>query len=133
MHVRLDLVSNNMDCVFCSLIEKKDYYLESDLCVALFDGFPVSEGHTLIIPKRHVETYFDLSKEEMEDMYSLSLRVKEFLDSKYHPDGYNVGFNCGEAAGQTVMHAHMHIIPRYKGDSDNPRGGIRKAVKRKGF
>ena len=66
-------------------------------------------------------------------MYSLSLRVKEFLDSKYHPDGYNVGFNCGEAAGQTVMHAHMHIIPRYKGDSDNPRGGIRKAVKRKGF
>ena len=133
MPLRLDLVLNNMDCVFCSLIEKKEFYLESDLSVALFDGFPVSEGHTLIIPKRHVVTYFDLSKEEIDDMYSLSLKVKEFLDNKYHPDGYNVGFNCGEAAGQTVMHAHMHIIPRYKGDSENPRGGIRKAVKRKGF
>ena len=121
-----------MDCVFCNIIrDNKEVILESKLSVAFFDTFPVSKGHTLIIPKRHCVTYFDLTSEEISDMHDLSLKVKEFLDQKYHPDGYNIGFNCLEAAGQTVMHAHMHVIPRYKGDSDNPRGGIRKAVKRK--
>ncbi len=120
-----------MDCVFCELIQNKGFYLESELSVAVFDSFPVSVGHTLIIPKRHSETYFDLTKEEIEDMFNLSLRVKEYLDSEFQPDGYNVGFNCKEAGGQTVMHTHMHVIPRYKGDIENPRGGIRKAVSKK--
>ena len=120
-----------MNCVFCELIKNKEYYLESDLSVAIFDNFPASKGHTLIIPKRHSETYFDLNKEEIGDMFDLSLKVKKFLDQEYHPDGYNVGFNCKEAAGQTVMHTHMHVIPRYKGDIENPRGGIRKAISKK--
>ena len=121
----------NMDCVFCDLIDKKDYILENDLAVAFYDSFPVSEGHTLIIPKRHTKTYIDLTKEEMEAIFLLSNEVKKLLDEKYHPDGYNVGFNVNECGGQSVMHCHMHIIPRYKGDQENPRGGIRKVVKNK--
>ena len=121
-----------MDCVFCEIVnEKKDIIFESDLAVAFFDSHPVSVGHTLIIPKRHCVTYFDLTKEEIEEMFELSMKVKEHLDQEYQPDGFNVGFNCLEAGGQSVMHAHMHVIPRYKGDSENPRGGLRKVVKKK--
>lgn len=120
-----------MDCVFCDIIKNKGFYFESELAVAIFDNHPVSVGHTLIIPKRHSETYFDLTKEEMADMFKLSLKVKQYLDSEFQPDGFNVGFNCKEAAGQTVMHTHMHVIPRYKGDVENPRGGIRKAAANK--
>lgn len=121
-----------MDCVFCEIVnEKKDIIFESDLAVAFFDSHPVSVGHTLIIPKRHCVTYFDLTKEEIEEMFELSMKVKEHLDKEYQPDGFNVGFNCLEAGGQSVMHAHMHVIPRYKGDSENPRGGLRKVVKKK--
>ena len=117
-----------MKCVFCDL-NKKDILFENDLAIAFFDKFPVSLGHTLIIPKRHVKTYFDLTNNEMNAIFDLSNKVKEFLDNKYHPDGYNVGFNVLEAGGQSVMHAHMHLIPRYKKDCNNPRGGIRKMVK----
>ena len=123
-----------MECVFCDIIkDNKEVIFESDLCVAFFDSHPVSVGHMLIIPKRHCETYFELTKEEMNDMFLLSKRIKEYLNQEYQPDGYNVGFNCKEAAGQTVMHAHMHVIPRYKGDVENPRGGVRKAVSSKKF
>lgn len=119
-----------MDCIFCDIIKNnKDILFESKSSVAFYDSFPVSVGHTLIIPKRHCETYFDLTDEEMKDMHSLSIKVKEYLDAEFQPDGYNVGFNCDVAAGQSVMHAHMHIIPRYQGDSENPRGGVRKVVK----
>lgn len=118
-----------MDCVFCNL--KEDILFENDLAVAFFDNFPVSKGHTLIIPKRHCETYFDLTKEEMAAIFELSKKVKKYLDEKYHPDGYNVGFNVNEAGGQSIMHVHMHVIPRYKGDVPHPRGGIRKIVKEK--
>ena len=119
------------NCIFCDIIERKDYLLENDLAVAFYDAMPVSDGHTLVIPKRHVETYFDLSKEEMGAIFELSEKVKEMLDNKYHPDGYNVGFNVGVYGGQSVMHCHMHIIPRYQGDIENPRGGIRKIIKNK--
>ena len=123
-----------MDCIFCDIIkDNKNIILESKLCVAFFDSFPVNVGHTLIIPKRHVETYFDLTKEEINDMFELSKKIKQMLDDEFQPDGYNIGFNCGEPAGQTVMHAHMHVIPRYKGDVENPRGGVRKAVSSKKF
>ena len=117
------------NCIFCDKIKKKEYVFENDLAVAFYDGMPVSKGHFLIIPKRHVETYFDLSKEEMDAIFSLSKVVKEHLDNLYHPDGYNVGYNVGEHGGQTVFHCHMHIIPRYKGDDKDPRGGIRKILK----
>ena len=116
-------------CIFCDIIEKKDILFENDLAVAFFDAMPVSKGHILIIPKRHVVTYFDLNKEEISAIFALSQKVKEYLDNLYHPDGYNVGFNVLEAGGQSVMHAHMHVIPRYRGDVEHPRGGIRKIVK----
>ena len=117
-----------MDCVFCNL-DKNQILFENELALAFFDGMPVSKGHTLIIPKRHSRNYFELTKEEISAIFELSQKVKEYLDKQYHPDGYNVGFNVDEAGGQSVMHAHMHVIPRYKGDAPNPRGGIRKVVK----
>ena len=120
------------ECMFCNL-DDKEILFENDLAVAFKDGMPVSKGHTLIIPKRHAVTYFDLAKEELEAMFDLSIKVKEYLDKEYHPDGYNVGFNVNEAGGQSVFHTHMHVIPRYKGDVENPRGGIRKVVSRKKF
>ena len=117
-----------MDCVFCNL-DKNQILFENELALAFFDGMPVSKGHTLIIPKRHSRNYFELTKEEILAIFELSQKVKKYLDKQYHPDGYNVGFNVDEAGGQSVMHAHMHVIPRYKGDAPNPRGGIRKVVK----
>ena len=118
-----------MNCIFCEFKNDKDrVVLENDLAYAIFDGFPVNQGHMLVIPKRHAETYFDLTKDEVASMQELALKAKEIIDKKYHPDGYNVGFNCGEYAGQTVFHCHMHIIPRYKGDIDNPRGGVRNII-----
>lgn len=117
-----------MDCVFCNL-DKNQILFENELALAFFDNFPVSKGHTLIIPKRHSKNYFELTKEEISAIFELSQKVKEYLDKLYHPDGYNVGFNVNEAGGQSVMHTHMHVIPRYKGDAPNPRGGIRKVVK----
>lgn len=117
-----------MECIFCKKIINKEYVFENELAVAFFDGFPVSKGHMLIIPKRHVETYFDITLEEASAMKELVDKVKNFLDKEYHPDGYNIGLNCGEYAGQTVMHCHMHVIPRYKGDIENPRGGVRKII-----
>ena len=118
-----------MDCPFCNFKEK--ILFENELALAFFDSYPVSKGHTLIIPKRHSEQYFELTKEEISAMHELSKKVKEYLDNLYHPDGYNVGFNVLEAGGQSVMHTHMHIIPRYKGDVPHPRGGIRKVVNNK--
>ena len=121
-----------MDCVFCNIIkDKKELIAENDLAVAFYDSFPVSDGHALVIPKRHVETYFDLNEEEMAAILSLSKEVKKIIDGRYHPTGFNVGFNVGLDGGQTVMHCHMHIIPRYHGDIENPRGGIRKIIKMK--
>ena len=120
------------ECRFCKIANEKFHILfETDLATAFYDTYPVNVGHVLIVPKRHCETYFDLTKEELADMFELSKKVKDLLDKEFEPAGYNVGFNCYAAGGQTVMHAHMHVIPRYEGDCDNPRGGIRKAVKRK--
>ncbi len=118
-----------MDCPFCNL--KEETLFENDLAVASFDSYPVSKGHTLIIPKKHSKHYFELTKEETAAMFELSQKVKKYLDNKFHPDGYNIGFNVLKAGGQSVMHTHMHVIPRYEGDVENPRGGIRKIVKQK--
>ena len=119
-----------MDCVFCNIIkDNKVIIAENELAVAFYDNFPVSKRHTLIIPKRHVETYFDLNEEEMKAIFNLSQEVKKILTKLHKPDGYNVGFNVGVDGGQSVMHCHMHVIPRYHGDALNPRGGIRKVVK----
>ena len=113
-------------CLLCDqfIINKKSLF-ENELAVAFFDEFPVSKGHVLIITKGHAATFFDITNEEQIAIIDLLNKCKEYIDKKYHPDGYNVGLNCGETAGQSVMHVHMHLIPRYKGDVENPRGGIR--------
>jgi diadenosine tetraphosphate (Ap4A) HIT family hydrolase len=95
---------------------------------AISDGFPVTLGHTLIISRRHVPSYFDLTAVECSDLWSLLDMVKAFLTERFNPDGYNVGFNDGPAAGQTIAHMHLHVIPRRVGDVDDPRGGIRWVI-----
>ena len=89
------------------------------------DGFPVSEGHCLIVPKRVYANYFDSTPDEMNGLPQLLMATKQLLDEEFSPDGYNVGINCGEHAGQTVHHVHIHLMPRYQGDMGNPRGGVR--------
>lgn len=95
------------------------------------DGYPVSEGHTLIIPRRHVGSLFELSREEVGELHDLLFRAKTELDKERAPAGYNVGINDGAAAGQTVPHLHVHLIPRYTGDRPDPRGGVRWVIPEK--
>jgi diadenosine tetraphosphate (Ap4A) HIT family hydrolase len=121
-------------CAFCDIekrIDESRIIYQDSTWIAILDGYPVSEGHTLLIPKRHCETYFDLNYLELESLGVTIGVVKRLLDTKYHPNGYNVGVNCGEAAGQTIMHCHVHIIPRYNGDCENPRGGVRGVIPNK--
>lgn len=117
-----------MECIFCRL---DDYALENDLAYAVFDAMPVNEGHMLIIPKRHVQNYFDLKPEEEAAILELLHKGKKLIEEKYSPDGYNFGVNCNSCAGQSVMHAHMHLIPRYRGDSEAPLGGVRGVIPEK--
>jgi len=105
-----------------------DYLAENDLAFAIPDGFPLSPGHTLVVPKRLVATWFDATAEEKFALVELVDVVKRKLDERFRPDGYNVGFNAGEAAGQTVPHLHIHVIPRYHGDVPDPRGGVRWVI-----
>ena len=121
-------------CAFCDIEEKIDksrIIYQDSTWIAILDGYPVSEGHTLLIPKRHCETYFDLNYLELESLGVTIGIVKRILCAKYHPNGFNIGTNCGKAAGQTIMHCHIHIIPRYNGDCENPRGGVRGVIPNK--
>lgn len=117
-----------VSCPFCRLSRKVEIICETATCVAFYDGYPVSLGHALIIPKRHVASYFDLTNHEREAMNVMLQYVKQKLDERFHPDGYNIGINVNEAAGQSVFHVHMHLIPRYKGDVENPKGGVRGVI-----
>ncbi len=121
----------SMSCPFCNLRAPRLSWA-SDLVVAVRDQFPVSTGHTLVIPRRHVPTYFDASAEEQAEIWRAVREIKARLDDELSPDGYNVGFNAGEAAGQTVMHLHVHVIPRFRGDMDDPRGGVRHVIPSRG-
>ena len=115
-------------CPFCKLSRRVEIICETATCVAFYDGYPVSPGHALIIPKRHVASYFDLTYHEREAMNVVLQYVKQRVDERFHPDGYNVGININEAAGQSVFHCHMHLIPRFKGDVPNPKGGVRGVI-----
>ncbi|WBW96358.1 HIT family protein [Oceanirhabdus sp. W0125-5] len=117
-----------MDCLFCNY-DKTKYIAENTYGFAIYDQFPVNKGHALIIPNRHFESYFEATHEEITGLYALMNDVKEIIDEEFSPDGYNIGVNVGECGGQTIMHLHMHLIPRYKGDVENPRGGVRKLKK----
>ena len=113
-----------MGCPFCN-IEPRRVWLDSTHTVAIRDGFPVSEGHTLVVPRQHVASIFDLPDDVQDAIWRLVADVRKRLADEFHPDGFNIGVNDGEAAGQTVMHSHVHVIPRYAGDVADPRGGIR--------
>lgn len=126
----MDYTKDN--CPFCKLSDKIEVICENELARATYDIFPVNKGHALIIPKRHFPSFFDITKEEYIAVFDLIEKVKVVLDEKFNPDGYNIGINVNAAAGQTVPHVHIHIIPRYKGDMENPRGGVRHVIPEKG-
>ena len=125
-----------IQCLFCEIQanNRERIIAENSLVYAIRDGFPVTEGHTLFIPKRHTLDYFSLKQEEV-------LAINQLMDShrqllqKEDPtiDGFNIGMNCGETAGQTIFHCHVNLIPRRKGDVENPRGGVRHMIAGKGF
>jgi diadenosine tetraphosphate (Ap4A) HIT family hydrolase len=99
--------------------------MANDKAKAIYDGFPVSPGHTLIVPNRHLPTFFEATREEQTAMLELLAEMRQRILAEYNPDGFNIGINDGTAAGQTVMHLHIHLIPRYNGDMPDPRGGVR--------
>ncbi|MBQ9273418.1 MAG: HIT domain-containing protein [Succinivibrio sp.] len=115
-------------CLFCNLPSDREIIATSALSFAIFDGFPVSPGHALIIPKRHVANFFELTADEITDLYSLLQEVKDMIEARHHPDGWNVGVNVNHAGGQSVFHVHVHLIPRYANDVKDPRGGVRGVI-----
>ena len=140
-------IFNQSDCPFCNPDNSK-IILANAHSIAIHDGYPVTLGHTLIVPKRHIASFFDATREEQAAMFDLLTEMRERLKSLPTslsereeenppqppfdkvgslsvPDGFNIGINDGKAAGQTVMHLHIHLIPRYSGDTEDPRGGVR--------
>lgn len=111
-------------CPFCTLPRER-VRGENQHAVWIGDGFPIAPGHSLVIPKRHVGSFFDVSEQERAAMLELLDLAKAEVDREFQPDGYNIGINDGPSAGQTVPHLHMHLIPRFKGDQADPRGGVR--------
>ncbi|HIP93707.1 MAG TPA: HIT family protein [Leucothrix sp.] len=116
-------------CPFCDGDDER--IVKNNLAFAIYDTNPASLGHALIIPKRHIAEYFEASREEKIAILELIDEMKQAIDKKHAPDAYNIGVNVGEVAGQSVPHIHIHIIPRYKGDVDDPRGGVRGVIPKK--
>lgn len=114
-------------CLFCSIATER-VVVANSLALATYDNYPVSKGHTLVIPRRHVVSFFDTTHDERLALLKLLDDMKTRLDREHKADGYNIGVNNGAAAGQTVMHLHIHLIPRYKGDRVDPRGGVRWVI-----
>ena len=116
-------------CAFCFLSgEDREIVAETDKFLAVRDNYPVSDGHTLLIPKRHVSSFFELSKEELDELREIVFTVGATLGQELKPDGFNIGINEGRAAGQTIFHVHVHVIPRYLGDVTHPEGGMRNIL-----
>jgi diadenosine tetraphosphate (Ap4A) HIT family hydrolase len=111
--------------VFCNRLVSGELVAANDLAVAFLDAFPLSPGHCLVVPRRHESDFLALTPEEEAAVWALVPSVRRHIEADRTPDGYNIGINVGEAAGQTVAHAHLHVIPRYHGDVPDPRGGIR--------
>ncbi len=108
-----------------SPVEQDEILVETGHALAFLDKYPISEGHALVVPKRVVASLYDLEPEEQAAVWEAVAYVREILGERYHPDGFNIGINDGTAAGQTIAHTHIHVIPRYEGDVCDPRGGIR--------
>ncbi len=115
-------------CIFCKLRDER-VIGECEHTITFIDTYPASPGHTLVIPKRHFATYFEATEDELLAIGKAVQKAKGILDKEFQPDAYNIGINNGEAAGQSVKHLHVHIIPRYKGDVENPKGGVRWILK----
>lgn len=116
--------------IFLEFPEERILYKDKYFFI-VYDGYPVSNGHCLIISNVIKETYFDLSDDEKMALQNTIQKAKELIEEDMKPEGYNIGMNCGEVAGQTVMHFHCHVIPRYRGDMDDPRGGVRGVIPEK--
>jgi diadenosine tetraphosphate (Ap4A) HIT family hydrolase len=117
-------------CVFCAVAQARIAW-SSPLIIALWDAFPVSPGHALVVPRRHAASWRDLTPDEKTAILAGVDAIRRSIDARHRPDGYNIGCNDGVAAGQTVMHFHMHVIPRYRGDVPDPRGGVRLVLPEK--
>ncbi len=115
-------------CPLCERARRGDLIASNEIAVAFPDKFPVNPGHALIVPRRHVADFFDLATDEQAALWRLVPEVKAAIDVGYTPAAYNIGVNTGPAAGQTVAHVHVHVIPRYPGDVADPRGGIRWVI-----
>lgn len=117
----------DMNCIFCDP-DVSSIVIKNDAGYARWDTYPVSPGHLLVIPHRHIMSLFEATGEEIAGLWDLILQAKDLLDVKFHPDGYNIGVNVGRAAGQSIMHLHVHVIPRYSGDVQEPKGGVRGVI-----
>ena len=133
-HIKNKIFSLHMpDCKYCDPeYQKARSELENELFFANSDAHPVNPGHMKIIPKRHVDSLCELTDQEVIALRDLLVMVKGHIDQQHHPDGYNIGYNEGPEAGQTVFHLHIHVIPRYKGDVRDPSGGIRTIIPERG-
>ena len=120
----------NNPCLFCT--EPQGVSQNNKLAYSARDSYAVSPGHTVVIPRRHVASFFELTPEEINACIALINEERKLLDEEFKPDGYNIGVNIGPAAGQSIFHVHIHIIPRYKGEVENPQGGVRHVIPRKG-
>ena len=116
-------------CPFCE--RPAELVLQAEKAYAIADGYPVSTGHTLVIPRQHVRTLFELPRHDQLALWDLVERVRSRLVERHHPDGFNIGLNDGLAAGQTIPHVQIHVIPRYNGDAPDPRGGVRWVIPEK--
>jgi len=120
----------NDPCLFCK--DARGVSIQHELAFSARDSYPASPGHTLVIPRRHVASFFELTAEEVAACMQLIKEEKKLLDDEFKPDGYNIGVNVGQAGGQSIFHVHIHVIPRYKGDVENPQGGVRHVIPKRG-
>lgn len=116
----------NNPCLFCK--DARGISLKNEFAYSARDSYAVSPGHTLVIPNRHVASFFELTPEEVAACMDLISQEKKLIDEEFNPDGYNIGVNVGLAAGQSIYHVHIHMIPRYTGDVENPQGGVRHVI-----
>ncbi len=123
----MSVSDTGLQCPFCALAPSR-LVAADEFAMVIQDGYPVSPGHTLVIPRRHVASIADATPDELRSMWALLADARRSLDDAMKPAGYNIGINDGVAAGQTVMHLHVHLIPRYAGDRPDPRGGVRWVV-----
>ena len=118
------------ECIFCTFREER-FIGECEHTLTFIDTYPATPGHTLVVPKRHFASFFEATEDELLAIGKAVQKAKVTLDKEFSPDGYNIGINVGEAAGQSVHHLHVHVMPRYKGDVEDPRGGVRWILRNK--